>query len=81
MVFNRIGALTRNLLRAVDFLPFLYAFGLVAMLLNRDFKRLGDLAERGRVSGVLAGPGEEDDRGSAQHSAHSVGEERDVVSP
>jgi uncharacterized RDD family membrane protein YckC len=38
------GALTRNLLRAVDFLPFLYAFGLVAMLLNRDFKRLGDLA-------------------------------------
>ena len=35
---------TRNLLRAVDFLPFLYAFGLIAMLLNRDFKRLGDLA-------------------------------------
>jgi hypothetical protein len=28
----------------VDFLPFLYAFGLIAMLLNRDFKRLGDLA-------------------------------------
>ena len=38
------GALTRNLLRAVDFLPFLYAFGLLTMLLNRDFKRLGDLA-------------------------------------
>ncbi|HEV3011031.1 MAG TPA: RDD family protein [Burkholderiales bacterium] len=38
------GALTRNLLRAVDFLPFLYGFGLVTMLLNRDFKRLGDLA-------------------------------------
>ena len=38
------GALTRNLLRAVDFLPFLYALGLVTMLLNRDFKRLGDLA-------------------------------------
>jgi uncharacterized RDD family membrane protein YckC len=38
------GALTRNLLRAVDFLPFMYAFGLVTMLLNRDFKRLGDLA-------------------------------------
>jgi uncharacterized RDD family membrane protein YckC len=38
------GALTRNLLRAVDFLPLLYAFGLVTMLLNRDFKRLGDLA-------------------------------------
>jgi uncharacterized RDD family membrane protein YckC len=38
------GALTRNLLRAVDFLPLLYGIGLVAMLLNRDFKRLGDLA-------------------------------------
>jgi uncharacterized RDD family membrane protein YckC len=38
------GALTRNLLRAVDFLPFMYAFGLVTMLLNHDFKRLGDLA-------------------------------------
>src|SRR5690348_4870029 len=38
------GALTRNLLRAADFLPFAYGVGLVAMLANRDFKRLGDLA-------------------------------------
>jgi uncharacterized RDD family membrane protein YckC len=38
------GALTRNLLRAADFLPFFYGVGLVAMLVNRDFKRLGDLA-------------------------------------
>jgi uncharacterized RDD family membrane protein YckC len=38
------ASLTRNLLRAVDFLPMLYAFGLVSMLFNRDFKRLGDLA-------------------------------------
>ncbi|MFN0161527.1 MAG: RDD family protein [Burkholderiales bacterium] len=38
------ASLTRNLLRAIDFLPFLYAFGLAAMLVNRDFKRLGDLA-------------------------------------
>ena len=38
------AALTRNLLRAVDFLPFLYGIGLAAMLANRDFKRLGDLA-------------------------------------
>jgi uncharacterized RDD family membrane protein YckC len=38
------GALTRNLLRAVDFLPFLYGAGLVSMLANQDFKRLGDLA-------------------------------------
>jgi uncharacterized RDD family membrane protein YckC len=38
------GALTRNLLRAADFLPFLYGVGLISMLINRDFKRLGDLA-------------------------------------
>ncbi len=38
------GALTRNLLRAADFLPLLYGVGLATMLLNRDFKRLGDLA-------------------------------------
>src|SRR3954471_5833068 len=38
------AALTRNLLRAADFLPLLYGLGLLAMLLNRDFKRLGELA-------------------------------------
>lgn len=37
-------SLIRNLLRAVDFLPFLYGFGVVTMLCNRDFQRLGDLA-------------------------------------
>ncbi len=38
------ASLIRNLLRAVDFLPFLYGFGLLSMLLNRDFQRLGDIA-------------------------------------
>lgn len=38
------ASLTRNLLRAIDFLPFLYFTGLCAMVANRDFKRLGDLA-------------------------------------
>jgi len=38
------GALTRNLLRAADFLPVFYGAGLLTMLANRDFKRLGDLA-------------------------------------
>ena len=38
------AALIRNLLRAVDFLPLLYGFGLVAILCNRNFQRLGDLA-------------------------------------
>lgn len=34
----------RNLLRQVDFLPVLYATGLVSMYCNRRFQRLGDLA-------------------------------------
>jgi uncharacterized RDD family membrane protein YckC len=38
------AALVRNLLRAVDFLPAAYGLGLAAMLINRDFKRLGDIA-------------------------------------
>jgi uncharacterized RDD family membrane protein YckC len=38
------AAMTRNLLRAIDFLPLFYAFGLISTLINRDFKRLGDLA-------------------------------------
>jgi uncharacterized RDD family membrane protein YckC len=38
------ASLTRNLLRAVDFMPFLYGFGLLAMVLSRDFQRLGDIA-------------------------------------
>lgn len=38
------ASLLRNLLRAVDFLPLFYAAGLVSMLLDGDFRRLGDLA-------------------------------------
>ena len=38
------AALTRNLLRTADFLPFGYGFAIVSMLLRRDFKRLGDIA-------------------------------------
>jgi uncharacterized RDD family membrane protein YckC len=38
------ASLTRNLLRAIDFLPFLYFAGLCTMIINSDFKRLGDLA-------------------------------------
>ena len=38
------ASLIRNLLRAVDFLPSFYAFGLISMVVTRDFKRLGDLA-------------------------------------
>lgn len=38
------AALVRNLLRAADFLPLTYGFGLAAMLMRPDFKRLGDMA-------------------------------------
>jgi uncharacterized RDD family membrane protein YckC len=38
------ASFTRNLLRAVDFMPMVYGFGLASMLTSRDFKRLGDIA-------------------------------------
>ena len=34
----------RNLVRIVDFLPFFYGAGLLAMLSNKNWQRLGDLA-------------------------------------
>jgi hypothetical protein len=37
-------SITRNLLRAADFAPVLYGFGLISMLMSSDFKRLGDMA-------------------------------------
>jgi len=37
------ASLTRNLLRVVDFFPFFYITGLICVLCNRQFKRLGDL--------------------------------------
>ncbi|CAM2065604.1 RDD family protein [Sulfidibacter corallicola] len=42
------GAMLRNLLRAVDFLPFGFAFGLGSCLASARFQRLGD-----RVAGTL----------------------------
>lgn len=38
------ASLTRNLLRAADFLPLLYAVGVFSILMRADFKRLGDVA-------------------------------------
>jgi uncharacterized RDD family membrane protein YckC len=38
------ASLTRNLLRVADFLPFIYGFAIVSMLVRRDCKRLGDIA-------------------------------------
>ncbi|MCB9889457.1 MAG: RDD family protein [Planctomycetes bacterium] len=38
------ASLLRNLLRFVDFFPVAYLIGLIAMVANRDARRLGDLA-------------------------------------
>jgi uncharacterized RDD family membrane protein YckC len=38
------ASIIRNLLRAVDFLPFANVIGLISMLMNKEFKRLGDYA-------------------------------------
>ena len=38
------ASVTRNLLRAADFLPFGFACGIVSMLTRPDCKRLGDIA-------------------------------------
>jgi uncharacterized RDD family membrane protein YckC len=38
------ASVSRNLLRVADFLPFGFAFGVLAMVLRRDGKRLGDIA-------------------------------------
>lgn len=37
-------SMVRNLLRTVDFLPLFYLVGLISMLSNRRFQRLGDMA-------------------------------------
>ena len=38
------GSMVRNLLRVVDSLPGCYMFGCIAVLLSRNFQRLGDMA-------------------------------------
>ena len=76
------AAMTRNLLRAIDFLPLLYGFGLVSMLMSADFKRLGDLAagtvvvyseEKTRATAVPQAPG------LAPPIALSLDEQRAVI--
>jgi hypothetical protein len=36
------GAIGRNVLRVIDFLPAMYVVGVVCMMLNRNSRRLGD---------------------------------------
>ena len=51
------ASLIRNLLRVVDFLPLFYGVGLVSTLVDRDFRRLGDLAAGTLVVHRRPGPG------------------------
>jgi hypothetical protein len=39
-----MASIVRNLVRFADFLPAGYGFGIASMLIDRDFRRLGDLA-------------------------------------
>lgn len=41
---NAFEAITRNLVRVIDFLPGIYGVGIVTMLLNSKNRRLGDFA-------------------------------------
>jgi uncharacterized RDD family membrane protein YckC len=41
---NAFEAITRNLVRIIDFIPGIYAVGIVTMLLNSKNRRLGDFA-------------------------------------
>lgn len=50
------ASVIRNLLRVVDFLPLFYGAGLVSTLLDRDFRRLGDLAAGTLVVHVAGRP-------------------------
>ena len=60
----------RNLVRIVDFLPFFYGVGLLCMLLNRNWRRLGDLAagtlviKTARTELKLTGDGSQADNAS-----------------
>lgn len=38
------ASILRNILRAIDFMPLAYITGLISMVCNHQFKRLGDLA-------------------------------------
>ena len=56
-----VDSAIRNLVRVVDFLPVFYGAGLLVMLINKDWQRLGDLAagtlvvKTSRVNLKLAG--------------------------
>lgn len=80
---NWSASMIRNLLRFVDFLPVMYGFGLVSMLLHADFKRLGDIAAGTRVvyqDGKSQPPTVPDDAAQAPRQRLTLDEQRAVIS-
>jgi uncharacterized RDD family membrane protein YckC len=65
------SSMIRNLLRFVDFLPLFYGFGLVSMLLNKRFQRLGDLVA-GTVVLYKEEPLVEESMDSDEFDKHSI---------
>ncbi len=63
------ASMVRNLLRTVDFLPLFYGFGLISVLLSKDFKRMGDI-----VAGTLVVY-------KQKHTKAPVANELEAVSP
>ena len=61
-------SMTRNLVRVVDSLPNFYVIGLIAMLLNRQNKRLGDLA-----AGTIVVHERTDEQPSLAHTGRTFG--------
>ncbi|MEM7404218.1 MAG: RDD family protein [Pseudomonadota bacterium] len=61
-------SIIRNLVRSIDFLPLGYGVGLLCMLFNRDFKRLGDMAA-GTLVVYAAAPKDVQTRGDARPAA------------
>ena len=57
----------RNTLRVIDFFPLMYATGFIALLLNRDGKRLGDL-----VAGTVVTYIEKDKRNVAARDSEGA---------
>jgi uncharacterized RDD family membrane protein YckC len=62
-----IASIVRNLMRTVDMLPFCYAFGFIACLIDPSSRRLGDL-----VAGTLVVHAEPPSRQSAAPNAPVV---------
>jgi uncharacterized RDD family membrane protein YckC len=68
-----LEAITRNVLRAVDFLPAMYGVGVLVMLMNRNSRRLGDFVAGTLVVHDVAAPGKSQSIASSSTSPGTSG--------